>query len=340
MKTDIGIWEIDPASGAGTKLEINRRVDTEEMLEAVLVANPRMLMGGLTLVGRQVPVETGVADLLGVDENGRLVVFELKRDKLTREAVAQILDYCSYLDTLSDSELATLIAEHSGKHGINKITDFEEWYGIQGGDSIRPVRMVLVGLGIDTTAQRMVDYLADRGIDIRLVTFSGYVHGDGLLLARQVRTADAPRRPPTVNGLDLRRKASEHGVAQLWQDAKDSLNYSIQTYYTKSGITYLQKTITLPDSVRVRGLHSLTIVDRGTIRITFYPGAVDVCHDRFNELRNTIQFESEKPPNAPATRRAPNQWYCRLDEESWNRNKAALIDFVRAVEDAWRNHEH
>ena len=173
MKTDIGIWEIDPASGAGTKLEINTRVDTEEMLEAVLVANPRMLMGGLTLVGRQVPVETGVADLLGVDENGRLVVFELKRDKLTREAVAQILDYSSYLDTLSDSELATLIAEHSGKHGINKITDFEEWYGSQGGDSIRPVRMVLVGLGIDTTAQRMVDYLAGRGIDIRLVTFSG-----------------------------------------------------------------------------------------------------------------------------------------------------------------------
>ena len=107
MKTDIGIWEIDPASGAGTKLELNTRVDTEEMLEAILVANPRMLMGGLTLVGRQVPVETGVADLLGVDENGRLVVFELKREKLTREAVAQILDYSSYLDTLSDSELAT-----------------------------------------------------------------------------------------------------------------------------------------------------------------------------------------------------------------------------------------
>ena len=73
MKTDIGIWEIDRSSRAGTKLRLTERVDTEEMLEAVLVANPDMLMSGLTLVGRQVPVETGFVDLLGIDEDGRLV---------------------------------------------------------------------------------------------------------------------------------------------------------------------------------------------------------------------------------------------------------------------------
>ena len=60
MKTEIVIWEIDRASRAGTKLDLAKRVETEEMLEAVLVANPNILMRGLTLVGRQVPVETGV----------------------------------------------------------------------------------------------------------------------------------------------------------------------------------------------------------------------------------------------------------------------------------------
>ena len=34
--------------------------------------------------------------------------------------------------------------------------------------------MVLVGL--DASAHRMVSYLADRAIDVRLVTFHGYVH--------------------------------------------------------------------------------------------------------------------------------------------------------------------
>lgn len=92
MKTDIGIWEIDRTSQAGTKLDLAERIETEEMLEAVLVANPEMLMSGLTLVGRQVPVETGAVDLLGIDEDGRLVVFELKREKLTRAAVALVLE--------------------------------------------------------------------------------------------------------------------------------------------------------------------------------------------------------------------------------------------------------
>ena len=72
MKTDIGIRQIDPSSQAGVKLALAERVETEEMLEAVLVANPDMLMRGLTLVGRQVPVETGFVDLLGIDEDGRL----------------------------------------------------------------------------------------------------------------------------------------------------------------------------------------------------------------------------------------------------------------------------
>ena len=248
MKTDIGIWQIDPTSQAGSKLDLAERVETEETLEGVLVANPEMLMRGLTLVGRQVPVETGFVDLLGIDEDGRLVVFELKREKLTRAAVAQILDYCTYLETLSDSEIGTLLAERSGKDGIEKIGDFDEWYGSQRGESIRPVRMVLVGLGLDVSAHRMVSYLADRSVDIRLVTFHGYMHGGGMLLARQVRAADDPRRssgsPPRAP--DLNRKATEHGVAEIWKDARESLDYSVRTYYTKSGITYLQRTTTLP----------------------------------------------------------------------------------------------
>ena len=107
-----------------------------------------------------------------------------KRDKLTRAAVAQLLDYCTCLETLSDSEIGTLLAERSGKDGIERIGDFEQWYGSQGGESIRPVRIVLVGLGLDASAHQMVLYLADRGIDNRLVTFHGYVHDDGMLLAR------------------------------------------------------------------------------------------------------------------------------------------------------------
>ena len=342
MKTDIGIWNIDRECRAGRKLDVTDRFETEEMLEDLLVKNPDMLMRGLTLIGRQVPVGGGYVDLLGIDKHGRLVVFELKREKLTRDAVAQILDYCTYLETLRDSEIATLIAEESGKRGTRKIADFQEWYANQPGDSIRPIRMVLVGLGIDTSADRMVGYLAARDIGIRLLTFHGYTLGDSLLLARQVRTAEDGHASPDgrPSASTLNRKASEFGVAEIWQDAKASLDYGIGKYYTQAGITFLQRTITLPDDVRVRGSHSVAIDDSSKIRITFYPAAVDLGRERLDELKNAIPFQTEKPPNAPATRGAPKQWYCRLDEDSWHKGKAHLVEFVRHVEDAWRDREH
>ena len=342
MKTDIGIWTIDQERRGGRKLDVTDRFETEEMLEDVLVKNPDMLMRGLTLIGRQVPVGSGYVDLLGIDGDGRLVVFELKREKLTRDAVAQILDYCTYLETLGDLEIETLIAEESGKHGTRKIADFQEWYANQPGDSIRPIRMVLVGLGMDTGADRMVGYLAASDIDIRLLTFHGYTLGDSMLLARQVRTGEDAHVSldgrPSANTLN--RKASEFGVAEIWQDAKASLDYGIGKYYTKSGITFLQRTITLPDDVRVRGSHSVSIDGSGKIRITFYPAAVDLGRERLDDLKKVISFKEEKPPNAPATSSAPKQLYCHLDEDSWHKGKTHLIEFARHVEDAWRDREH
>ena len=111
----------------------------------------------------------------------------------------------------------------------------------------------------------MVSQLADRAIEIRLVTYHGYVHDQEMLLARQVRAADDTRAssagPPGAR--DLNRKATERGVAAIWQDARESLDYCVRTYYTKAGITYLQRPTTLADGVRVRGSHSATIGEPG-----------------------------------------------------------------------------
>ena len=64
----------------------------------MLAANPNMLMPGLKLVGRQSPTDSGYLDLLGVDRDDKLALFELKRVKLTRDAIAKAIDYGSFLD--------------------------------------------------------------------------------------------------------------------------------------------------------------------------------------------------------------------------------------------------
>ena len=124
---DIKLWELD---GSEAKpLDSNNQLESEALLENTLVQNTNLLMEDLRLVGRQTPTDGGPLDLLGVDEDGRLVVFELKRGTLSRDAVAQIIDYASYLDDMDLDALAEHISERSGTGGIDKIKDFQEWYG-------------------------------------------------------------------------------------------------------------------------------------------------------------------------------------------------------------------
>ena len=88
---EVKIWAVHDESKVLDLPKTN--VETERLLEDILVNNPDMLIKGLKLVGRQTPTEGGPLDLLGVDEDGRLVVFELKRGILSRDAVAQVIDY-------------------------------------------------------------------------------------------------------------------------------------------------------------------------------------------------------------------------------------------------------
>ena len=138
---------------------------------------PRPADSGLKLVGRQTPTEGGPLDLLGVDTDGRLVVFELKRGTLSRDAVAQVVDYASYLDTMELTALAEYISDRSGEHGIENIEDFQKWYSRDFGEleSLKPLRLFLVGLGTDDRTERMVRFLADNSnMDISMLTFHGF----------------------------------------------------------------------------------------------------------------------------------------------------------------------
>ena len=200
------IWEIEGSSA--TELDVANQLDTEEWFEDILTANPNMLKEGLRLIGRQTSTEGGRLDLLGVDTDGRLIVFELKREKVHREAVAQIIDYASSLDTMGADKLCHHIQEQSSKSGMTKIDDFEEWYKDfwkdselpeEGLESLTPPRMVLVGLGVDDSTERMVNFMASRGVDISLITFSGFVSYDGkTFLSRnvEVNSAKVTKQPP------------------------------------------------------------------------------------------------------------------------------------------------
>ena len=349
MANDFRIWEIDDSSKAASPLKSTEQMETEKSLEDVLVQNPDVLMPHLTIVGRQTPTDSGALDLLGVDADGKLVVFELKRGTLTREAVAQIVDYCSYLESLSESELASYIVDHSGANGVGKIDNFEAWYSDrQGGkelSDLRPTRMVLVGLGVDSRATRMVEFLTERGVDISLLTFHGYEHEGKTLLARQEERAADPggggrRKRPTDAELRKRHaeRARELDIEGLWEEALRVLNTGTNDKAGGAGITFFLPKLTMPKNDTAQnyyGSHSLVIEESGEIRATFFPAAVHVCEEKFEEVRKTIPFEYETPPNAPTTERIEVQWYLWLNAETWNKHKKVLRKLARDVREAW-----
>jgi hypothetical protein len=238
----IQIWRVDGGDRpAAVPLDAIRNSETERMLEELLVRSPNLLQRQLQLIGRQVATAGGPLDLLGVDDEGRLVIFELKRGVLTRDAVAQVLDYASDLALMSNEGLARLIEEGSGRLGIDRIPDFLEWYAEefpgQAGPLIEKPRMVLVGLGVDERALRMVNYLAEMGVAIELITFHAFGAGGELFLAKQVESdpigtsAEVSTGTKAENQRVLLEKARSLGAAELLEEVRRMVEASLGTVY-------------------------------------------------------------------------------------------------------------
>ncbi|MDE0408561.1 MAG: endonuclease NucS [Alphaproteobacteria bacterium] len=349
MTDGIEVWALNLDEVSNTKaLEAVNRTETEQKLEDTLAAKPEMLMPGLRIVGRQASTESGYPDLLGFDGDGRLVVFELKRGMLTRDAIAQVLDYGSDLESRTEEELAEYVVECSGRLGVEKIEDFSTWYGghfdIQE-VNIKPVRMVLVGLGVDTKARRMVEYLQEREVNIELMTFHGFQHEGQMLLIKQVEIPevsedDSEPRKPRMSKAEywdrILKLAREHNVQHL-EEATKILTHESKYYHTRYGTTFINPSIILPTNVPARASHSVVMDGNsdGTIKIVFYPPSVHLCWDAFQEVRDQLSFKFEKPRNTYPTDRVLEQWYCLLDHDGWQRHKETLQDLVRNVRKEW-----
>jgi hypothetical protein len=286
---EIKLWKVGGSKESLSIADVSRvgQTKTEELLEEIIVKSPNLLLSGLKLVGRQTETPGGPLDLMGVDEDGRLIVFELKRGTLTRDAVAQIVDYASYLAELTLPELSNFVSQGSGRLGVEKIDNFSEWYQLQFGKnpaSIGKPKMMLVGLGVDDRARRMVEFLADSDIEISLITFHGFGEGSDTYLARQIEVAQRPQEQSTnasksVNLQKLLRKAKAAGVTDIFDRIAGVLRAELNDPYewpNQSSYTYYLQDITESGTPSNRAYVSLSIPDNahGSVLMTLQDRAV------------------------------------------------------------------
>lgn len=306
---EIRIWEVEGQRLDDLKVQSFESVDqteSEHLLEEILTKNPELLLPDLRLVGRQTDTPGGPLDLLGVDGDGRLVIFELKKGTLTRDAVAQILDYASYLDELDPEELSLHISDRSGKAGVNKIENFLAWYQEQFAKSFngnQKPRMILVGLGADERTRRMVSFMTKSDLEVSLITFYGFKKEGRIFLTRQIEVESKPQASSggqkATNLEKLQERVSKLAVGHYYFEMEKFFKDRLTAYEwpNPGGFTYYLPELTESGNESNRAYASLYLNETkpGMVQLFLHARAVEAvlaeCEDFKNELSEIMKIQ-------------------------------------------------
>jgi RecB family endonuclease NucS len=112
---EIKVWQI-----VDNKLELiktimvkTERKETED-LEKWIKSNPSILGQDILIIGKEIPTKSGRIDLLGIDRSGDLIIIELKRGKIPREAISQAIDYASDVASWNKDKLNEICTKYTG----------------------------------------------------------------------------------------------------------------------------------------------------------------------------------------------------------------------------------
>jgi hypothetical protein len=171
MGTEIKTWEIREGKPVAVESKLSDGGRTEALdLESWIEADPSIVRPGIRLIGRQVMTSSGPLDLLGVDRSGDLVVIELKRDRLPREALAQAIDYASDLATWSIDKISEVCVKYTSETLDDVFSSTFPEVDIETTKINDRQRILLVGFGADPGLERMVEWLSDTyGVSINAV---------------------------------------------------------------------------------------------------------------------------------------------------------------------------
>lgn len=223
MPVEMRMWRID---GDKPKPLTTSVLPAEKDLHEFLKRDPSLLGDRLLVIGSEVLTPYGKRlDLLAIDGDGNLHLLELKRDKTPREVVAQVLDYGSWVSTLSRDDIRDIAGTHLQQPFE---VAFEKTFGSPPPDELNgELNLTIVAAELDASSERIVTYLRSFGVPVNAIFFSYLEDDDRRYLARswliddQVASA-APGvkkgKRAQWNGQDWYVNFGTHG--RDWEDAR------------------------------------------------------------------------------------------------------------------------
>jgi len=190
--------------------------------------------------------------LLCLDYKGDVVIVELKRDKTSREITAQVLDYASWVDDLSNERIFEIADKYLKEHGpLDK--SFKEKFGAEIPEILNEHhKMLIVASEIDSSSERIIEYLSNTyGVGINVATFQYFKDKGGEFLARvfliepneadyRIQTKTSSKRKPPLTYEELEEIAKKNGVGNFYQKVfKDLIKYFDQSITTLSSVAFI-----------------------------------------------------------------------------------------------------
>lgn len=250
MPVEMRMWRLD---GDEPRRLATAALPAEKELHQFLLRDPSLLGVRLLVIGSEVATPYGKRlDLLAVDSDGNLHVLELKRDRTPREVVAQILDYGSWVSTLSREDVIDIAGRHLGQPFE---AAYEDVFGSAPPDEINgELQLTIVAANLDSSSERIVNYLRGFGVPVNAVFFS-YLEDDGRrYLARSWLAASEEGAQAAPSSAKKSKRAAWNGLDwyisfggnRPWEDAH---RYAFVS--AGGGRFYTQTIRALPEGARI-----------------------------------------------------------------------------------------
>ena len=201
------VFHIQP-KGSFVEFELTPFEDKHEeiVLEDWLESNPDAILerGSLLVIGRQVPTDLGgYIDLLCLDRQGIVVVVELKRDKATREAIGQALEYLSSVEGLDAQRLEKIFRCYRKNSSLILAECHRSHFGLDRSLHLnRDQRIVIVAQNFTPGSTQTAAFLNRKGFHVTCVEFTFYqeANDNRLITHRVVVDKEASGKTPAPPG--------------------------------------------------------------------------------------------------------------------------------------------
>ena len=208
-----------------SELNLSERYDIQEWIDDT----PEILGEKLLIIGKEIILPSGIRlDLLAIDENGNLVIIELKRDTSGNHVEWQAIKYASYCSAFTDEEIFKIHQDYLNKKSNDKdakreIENFLVTFEME--KLNKEQRIILVSRDFNSDVASAVLWLNDKGLDIKCIKINSFLSENNELLIYPTQIIPLPEAEDFI-----KRKAIQRKENSLQQYDADRISFDVPEY--------------------------------------------------------------------------------------------------------------